>query len=114
MTKIVINRCFGGFDLSDEAYEKVAIRKGWTRCIHSQYGYAFWMTKDNHAVHAYDLDRNDQDLVIVVESMGERSWGDHSELMVVDIPNDVKWQIKSYDGLEHVAEVHRTWPTSDE
>jgi len=27
----------------------------------------------------------------------------------VEIPDDVKWHIHEYDGLEHVAEDHRTW-----
>ncbi len=25
------------------------------------------------------------------------------------IPDDVKWQIEEYDGLEWIAEKHRTW-----
>lgn len=30
MTKIVINRCFGGFGLSESAMMNIADRKGWT------------------------------------------------------------------------------------
>jgi DNA-directed RNA polymerase beta subunit len=48
-------------------------------------------------------------LVDIVETMGEKSFGSFAELKVVEIPNDVEWQIDEYDGAEWVAEVHRTW-----
>jgi hypothetical protein len=57
----------------------------------------------------YDIARNDQYLVRVVEEMGDGVNGRFSELKVVDIPDDVEWQIGEYDGLEWVAEKHRTW-----
>ncbi len=39
----------------------------------------------------------------------EGTGGPHSELKVVEIPDDVEFFIKDYDGMEHVAEKHRTW-----
>ena len=57
----------------------------------------------------YDIARNDQYLVRVVEEMGDEANGRFSELKVVDIPDDVEWQIDEYDGLESVHEVHRVW-----
>ena len=33
----------------------------------------------------------------------------YSYLKVVEIPADVDWQICEYDGLEWIAEKHRTW-----
>jgi len=57
----------------------------------------------------YDIERNDQYLVRVVEELGDDVNGRFSELKVVDIPDDVEWQIDEYDGAEWVAEVHRTW-----
>jgi hypothetical protein len=45
----------------------------------------------------------------VVEEMGENVNTRFSELKVVEIPNDVEWQIEEYDGAEWVAEKHRTW-----
>ena len=35
--------------------------------------------------------------------------GVYSDLKVVEIPDDINWYIEEYDGLEHVAERHRTW-----
>jgi hypothetical protein len=59
--------------------------------------------------HDRDLARDDPDLVAVVEELGNRADGRHAELKVVDIPDDVNWYVEEYDGLEWVAERHRTW-----
>lgn len=48
-------------------------------------------------------------LVRVVEELGAKAGGRHAELKIVDIPPDVKWEIKEYDGRETVVEKHRTW-----
>jgi hypothetical protein len=45
----------------------------------------------------------------VVEQLGETSWGTHSQLKVVEIPNDVNWFISDYDGIETIHEQHRQW-----
>jgi hypothetical protein len=55
------------------------------------------------------IDRDDEVLVQVVEELGESASGDYAELAVVEIPDDVEWEISEYDGREHVAEKHRTW-----
>lgn len=91
--KVVINTCFGGFSLSEEATAMFAELKNISP---SQ-------------VYLFDVDRSDYDLVRVVEQLGKKANGDHAKLKVVEIPADVKWDIEEYDGLEHVAEVHRTW-----
>lgn len=57
----------------------------------------------------YDIERNNQYLVRVVEELGDEANGRFAELKVVDIPDEVEWQIDEYDGLEWVAEKHRTW-----
>ena len=59
--------------------------------------------------HCRDVDRSDPVLVQVVEELGEKAGGRCAQLEIVEIPDDVEWQIEEYDGNEHVAEVHRTW-----
>lgn len=56
-----------------------------------------------------DFERDDPVLVQVVEELGTKANGRHASLKVVEIPDDVEWQIEEYDGAEWVAEKHRTW-----
>tara|TARA_R110002020_G_scaffold49904_2_gene141708 strand:- start:150 stop:530 length:381 start_codon:yes stop_codon:yes gene_type:complete len=121
--KIVINRCFGGFGFSGEAVRWLAERgdvkaqevvskeiassdtpfqEGWDEC-------------GIHLNDAWSDDVNRHDCrelplrVAVVEALGEKASGEYALLRVIEIPDDVIWEIKEYDGNEHIAEVHRTW-----
>lgn len=88
--KIVINKCYGGFALSQEAYKYLGL--DWD-------GYGL----------DYDDNRADPNLVECVETLGDIASGDLAELKVVEIPDDVEWEIEEYDGIEWVSEKHRTW-----
>ena len=88
--KIVINECFGGFKLSKEAYDFLGLE--WN-------GYGFEFIDD----------RTNPDLVRCVETLGERASASGSRLVVVEVPDDVQWYIRDYDGDEQVEEVHRIW-----
>lgn len=101
--KVVINTCYGGFGLSKIALESYASRKGidlgkWN----DRFG--FYEGLSDH-----DISRDDKDLVEIVESLGKLADGFCAELKVVEIPEGVNWYIHEYDGMEHVAERHRTW-----
>ena len=94
MRKVVINVCYGGFGLSDEA----------------ELLYLELTGNEDGKVYDYELKRDDPQLVEVVEQLGKHSWGEYAKLRVVEIPDDnVAWLIHNYDGMEHVAEDHRTW-----
>lgn len=56
-----------------------------------------------------DVARDDPILVQVVEELGLDADGRHACLKVVEVPDDVDWEINEYDGNEWVAEKHRTW-----
>ena len=56
-----------------------------------------------------DIERNDKDLIAVVEKLGEKANGQCAELEVVEIPDDIDWEISDYDGMERVEETHRSW-----
>lgn len=56
-----------------------------------------------------DISRNDPALVQLVEENTKLYSGRHATLKVVEIPDDVEYEIEEYDGNEHVAEKHRTW-----
>lgn len=111
--KIVINTCFGGFGLSDEAIRLYAQLAGIALVEGPRdYGvtcfYIGSVTEDNYFTE-YDLARDDGFLIEVVETLGEKANTRYAHLKVVEIPDDVEWQIEEYDGIEHIAEKHRTW-----
>jgi hypothetical protein len=89
--KVVINTCYGKFGLSEKAKKLYCERTGIEK------------------IYNWEIERNDPVLVQVVEELGEEADGDYGQLKVVDIPEDVQWDINDYDGKEWVAEVHRTW-----
>lgn len=98
--RIVLNKCFGGFSLSQEARDMYRD-----------------LTKDvERSPNWYiDLDvaRDDPHLLTVVDTLGlNAASGSYADLTVVEIPDDVPkdgWVIQEYDGREWVAETHRIW-----
>ncbi len=56
-----------------------------------------------------EVPRDDPFLVRTVLELGKMANGRCAELKVVEIPEDVDWIIEEYDGLEWIAERHRTW-----
>jgi len=115
--KVLINACFGGFGLSDEAFEKFLDRKGiaWEK-QEGKYGtidyfHAGHVGSNDHYLYDRNLieNRADPDLIAIFEEMGHLANGGYSRLEIVEIPDDVKWEVKEYDGNEWVAEKHRTW-----
>lgn len=56
-----------------------------------------------------DADRDDPYLIKVINELGEEANSRFCTLKIVEIPADVEWEIGEYDGLEWVAEKHRTW-----
>lgn len=63
----------------------------------------------NQTWYDRDVARDDPVLIQVVEELGEKANNRFSELKIVEIPDDVEWEIAEYDGNEWVAEKHRTW-----
>lgn len=62
--------------------------------------------------HDVSIDRKhraDPDFVKVVEELGSAANGRFALLSIVEIPDDVQWEINNYDGMESVEETHRSW-----
>ena len=57
----------------------------------------------------YDIPRDDPTLIQVIEKLGQDAWGNYAELKIVEIPDDVEWEINDYDGRECIEEKHRKW-----
>ena len=110
--KVVINACHGGFGISQKAMERYAELKGFKLITDNRGHFSLYYAdsiSDENMICDYNMARNDPDLVRVVEELGTAANNWAADLKVVDIPDDVEWDIEEYDGLEWVAESHRTW-----
>jgi hypothetical protein len=139
--KVVINSCYGGFGLSDEAILRYAELKGiklypeinmefpsfrptyWTvpteqrTQLTGEQFYALPLEarleynelQSKSTLYDRDIPRNDPTLIQVIEELGNKADGRCANLRIIEIPDDVSWQIEEYDGHEHIAETHRTW-----
>jgi hypothetical protein len=98
--KIVVNRCYGGFSLSKHVK---ALYKEATKDIPRPEN---WFMES-------DVRRDDPVLIKIIEDVGIQSASSgFSKLRIIEIPDDVPadgWMIQDYDGMEWVAEKHRTW-----
>lgn len=86
--KIVINKAYGGFGLTDEMMKAVGYKPR------------------SAADMGWNYDRTDPKLIGYLESIPEN---ERHGLKVVEIPDDVQWEIEEYDGMEWISEVHRQW-----
>jgi hypothetical protein len=113
--KIVINKKYGNFGLSEEAVllygdkkglNIIAIRDEVIKYINHYY---LNEEKEENLFCEWDIKRNDPVLVEVVEQLGDLANTRHTRLKVVEVPDDVEWYIHDYDGIESVYEKHRIW-----
>ena len=117
--KIAINRDYGGFTISDLALEMLLALKNiefeTTESNSAFVGKNYWVKghakDDEYYINQYELcrDRADIQLITVIETLGELASGLCADIVIVEIPDGVEWYVHEYDGLEHVAEKHRTW-----
>lgn len=99
MTKIVINKCFGGFALSEARLVRYAILKGVT--AHPD--------DEDFPIQQWWIPRDDPDLISVVQQIPEDEGICGTDLHVIEIPDGVEWQIEEYDGMEHIVDKNRIW-----
>jgi hypothetical protein len=90
--RIAICKQHGGFGISEQAMELYKTRAGITKEIYDR-----------------EIPRDDPILIQIIRELGDDADTRFCTLKVVEIPADVDWQIDEYDGLEWVAEKHRTW-----
>lgn len=128
--KVVINDTYGGFGISKKAAEWLIEEKDWqvTQWEDGTFADDSADLVDRTAGPGGDPEdrllgprysfvtdrqdaelRKDPDLIECIETLGEEANGRHSKLKVIEVPDDVEWEIKEYDGNEWVAEKHRTW-----
>jgi hypothetical protein len=110
--KVVINRCYGGFGLSHEAYLRLRELEQVDALEEPDEGeYYSDGSGPRKYAHSFctDVPRDDLLLVQVVKELGEAANGECAALEIVEIPDGTEWQIGYYGGMEWVAEKHETW-----
>lgn len=85
--KIVLNKNFGGFEIPKAVYKKMRD--------------LFWFDEKQ----TDELTRTDEKFVKAVEECQKE--GTSGYLRVIEIPDDMDWEIFDYDGLEYVYDKHR-------
>lgn len=137
--KVAINVCYGGFSLSPVAVQKLyedgvkevacpideyfgknykdrkieALDK-WRKYLTNNNDSSMFLTvfspDEKYVLSTHcDLERNDPRLIKVIEELGEKANGSCAKIRMVEIPDGVDYEIAEYDGMEHIAETHRTW-----
>ena len=78
--KIILNRCYGGFELSEKALKMLNIEHQWD----------------------YEGDiRTSPEVIEIVEKLGKEASGRFANLMVINIPEEsTDYIISDYDGVE--------------
>jgi hypothetical protein len=103
--KIVVNRCFGGFSVSDAVMKELKLSYNGDNWNHIN-NKTFNIKSDN-----YEQYRTHPPLIEAIEKVGYPNCnGAYADLEIIKIPDDINWEIRKYDGLETVHEIHRTWP----
>ena len=117
MKKVVINRCYGSFGLSHKAIlrysHNIGLRLFYDPSTLDSIFHNYYTEKSMESKHywsSYDIKRDDPTLVAVVEELREETNARFADLEVVEIPDDIEWDIEGYGGIEWVSENHRTWP----
>jgi hypothetical protein len=136
--KVAINTCYGGFSLSDLAVKNYVELKGLKFFTEQNNGKTSYYTievekykqelaeenrlfdenskdykghpSNRHCWSAESQIRRDDPILIqVIEDLGDKANGTYANLKIVEIPDDVKYKIDNYDGLETIHELHRSW-----
>lgn len=116
--KIVINTCFGGFSLSDEAVKWLETnakdkklreflakerQKASKMSENERWGATIEEIMESGLKYDFRLPRHHKDLVKVVETLKDKASGGCAQLCIAKINGDL-YRIDGYDGAESVIE----------
>lgn len=100
--KVVINKCCGGFDLSNDAVHRIVELLGEK---YDKKKHFIPNEEQSWIGEKYHIERNDPILVQAVGELGIRANGKYSKLYIVEIPDDIEWVIEEHDGMERVRKM---------
>lgn len=111
--KIVINKQYGGFSLSEKAVRRLREMGNKAALEEVLLGEPWHDTGEINDIkfdaHCRYIDRDDPQLIAVIGELGKDAFGYLATLEIVEIPDGVEWEIAEYDGMESVEEKHRSW-----
>lgn len=117
--KYVLNKCFGGFGLSNEAFEWLKNNKGWIQgetykdeCDFYSTGYGGRNKYYMKGINDSELEfRCREDLVECVETLGDAANGSCASLSIVNCPMEPSSgiEIDEYDGIESIQTIPDRW-----
>lgn len=125
--KVAINKCYGGFQISREGYEWLIKNKAWKVTDYNKSGRGYeddtaqlvktrdYKTKewngDYYLVHDRSGPeiRTNPDIIEMIETLKTSVNTSVSKLQVIEIPDGIDFEIEEYDGIEWIAEAHRSW-----
>lgn len=105
MPKILVNSAFGGYTVSYD----LARRAGQLGYKRAQKVAETWERYSEYTLQEEE-DRIHPAMIAAYEQLAEE--GNHealNDLRIADVPDDAKWFIDDYDGIETIREEHRTW-----
>lgn len=94
--KVILNKCYGGFNLSKKAHKLYADKRDLT-------------PEKRRELYLDESYRDDPILIEIVEELGDEANGMCADLVVVDIPDDMDYVVDDYDGIETLRPKTPTW-----
>lgn len=100
--KVAINKCFGGFGISQACYLRMV-----------ELGYSipdkerkYPLNRDKYLAAA---DRENSFMIQAVEELGEKANATYADIHIVEIPDGAEYKIDYCDGMETIRTPLQIW-----
>ncbi len=106
--EIILNKCYGGYGLSDEAVRLYLTKKNIPIVLNPAYAskyFKYYIVGDDERFSDSSISRTDPIIIEVVKELGKRSNDSSAKLEIVSIPDGCQYLIDEYDGMESIE----TW-----
>lgn len=121
--EIAVNKCYGGFDLSDKACERL-VELGIPLLKYNKSGNLPKKANDSPYIVKKDFLENlgkyytsfteyrwrtHPLLIQVIKELKKEANGRFGNIVIIEIPDNIDWEIDDYDGIETIHEAHQSW-----
>lgn len=93
--KIAINKCYGGFSISKKCFDRM-LELGYKETKENE------EMDDRYRPYCVNDDRTNSILIQAIEELGEEANGPHAQIVIVEIPDKIQYEISEYDGIESI------------